>query len=169
MPALYGGVVMGLISGIPFVNLINCFCCAGILLGGFLSVFFYKKDLPGDMALTNSDSLQLGALAGVFGAVVSIILSLLLIYTVGNITGEVMYDFVYGMYDKMGVLSQMSPDQLAQLESMKDADFKPMNLVFALIIDPLFGLLGGLIGYTVYKPKAGTKSVMPPTPPTTGA
>lgn len=31
-----------------------------------------------------------------------------------------------------------------------------------LIIDPLFGLLGGLIGYAVFKPK--TPPVMPPPP-----
>jgi hypothetical protein len=36
-----------------------------------------------------------------------------------------------------------------------------MNFVFALIIDPLFGLLGGLIGYQVFKPKT---AVMPPPP-----
>jgi hypothetical protein len=30
-----------------------------------------------------------------------------------------------------------------------------------LIIYPIFGLLGGLIGYSVYKPKAGTP---PPAP-----
>lgn len=169
MPALYGGIVMGLISGIPFVNLINCFCCAGIILGGFLAVFFYRKDLAPDMTLTNSDSMQLGALSGVFGAVVSILLSVLLIYTIGNVTGEVMYDFVYGLYDKMGVINQMTPDQLDQLESMKDAELKPLNLLLAFIVDPLFGLLGGLIGYTVYKPKPAMKNTTPPTPPVMGA
>ena len=168
MPALYGGIVMGLISGIPFVSLINCFCCAGILLGGFLSVFFYRKDLTPDMTLTNSDSMQLGALAGVFGAVISILLSVLLIYTIGNVTGEVMYNVIYGLYDKMGITSQMSSDQLAQLETMKDAELKPLSLLFAFILDPLFGLLGGLIGFTMYKPKPAMKNAIPP-PPTMGS
>ncbi len=162
MPALYGGIVMGLISGIPFVNLINCFCCAGILLGGYLSVFFYKKDLPESVQLTNKDSLQLGALAGVFGAVISIVLSVLLIYSIGNITGEVMYDFVYGIYDQFGLTQQMTQEQLDQLASMKAAEFDPTNIFFAFIIDPLFGLLGGLIGYSMLKPKAGAKPVVPP-------
>ncbi len=162
MPALYGGIVMGLISGIPFVNLINCFCCAGILLGGYLSVFFYKKDLPESIPLTNKDSLQLGALAGVIGAVISIVLSVLTIYTIGNISGEAMYDFVCGMYDRFGILEQMSQDQLDQLAAMKAAEFDPTNIIFAFIIDPLFGLLGGLIGYSTLKPKPGTKPAAPP-------
>ncbi len=43
MPALYGGVIMGLISGIPFLNLVNCLCCAGVMLGGFMAVFFTRR------------------------------------------------------------------------------------------------------------------------------
>jgi hypothetical protein len=45
MPALYGGIIMAVISAVPVVNLVNCFCCAGIMLGGFLAVFFFKKEL----------------------------------------------------------------------------------------------------------------------------
>jgi hypothetical protein len=41
-----------------------------------------------------------------------------------------------------------------------------MAFVFSIIIDPLFGLLGGLIGYSIYKPKPGVfPPVMPPKPP----
>jgi len=35
MPALFGGIITGVLSGIPFLNFINCLCCAGVLLGGF--------------------------------------------------------------------------------------------------------------------------------------
>ena len=38
MPALYGGIIIGLLSGIPFISLINCICCAGVIIGGFLAV-----------------------------------------------------------------------------------------------------------------------------------
>ncbi len=166
MPAVYGGIVMGVLSGIPFLNFINCLCCAGVLLGGFLAVFFYNKDLAPDMLLTNSDGLQLGALAGVVGAVVSTLISVLLILTIGNISGEAMYELVYGIYDSMGIINQMSPDQLDQLDQMKASELSPFNIISAFIIYPLFGLLGGLIGYSVYK----KKPTMTNTPPaqTTG-
>lgn len=161
MPALYGGIVMGVLSGIPFLNLINCLCCAGVLLGGFLAVFFYDKDLGPDMSLTNSDSLQLGALAGVIGAVVSTVIGAILIFTVGNVAGEAMYGFVYDLYDSMGVIEQMSPEQLDQLETMKADELSPFNILGAFIVYPLFGLLGGLIGYAVYKKKPTTTSTPP--------
>ena len=37
IPALYGGIIMALVSTIPFVSFINCLCCAGIMLGGLLA------------------------------------------------------------------------------------------------------------------------------------
>jgi len=46
--------------------------------GGFMAVFFYKKDLTeSSPPLTNGDGLGLGALAGVVGAVVTMILTAL--------------------------------------------------------------------------------------------
>jgi hypothetical protein len=37
-----------------------------------------------------------------------------------------------------------------------------ITFVFHLVVDPLFGLLGGLIGYAVFKSKT---PAFPPTPP----
>ncbi len=88
MPALYGGIIMGVISGVPFLNIVNCLCCAGLLLGGFMAVFFYKKDLTAAMPpLTSGDGVQLGALAGLIGAIVANLLDAILLTTVGNISG----------------------------------------------------------------------------------
>ena len=58
MPALYGGIIMAVISTVPGLSLINCLCCAGVLLGGFMAVFFYKKELMPDMPpMTSSDGI----------------------------------------------------------------------------------------------------------------
>jgi hypothetical protein len=163
MPALFGGIITGVLSGIPFVNFVNCLCCAGVLLGGFMAVFFYNKDLTPQMPpLTSSDGLQLGALSGVFGAIVGTIISALLLAVVGNVAGQAMFDMVYNFYDSAGILDQMPPDAIDQMEQgMKDSGLSVFNVIISLIIYPIFGLLGGLIGYSVYKPKAGTP---PPAP-----
>jgi len=158
MPALYGGIVIGVISGLPFLSLINCLCCAGVLLGGFLSVFFYKKDLTPQMPpLTSNDALQLGALAGLFGAIVGNILSAIILYSVGNLMGEAMMEFFEGFRD------QMPPGTIEQIEEgVRSGEVSPVGIVISLIIDPLFGLLGGLIGYSVFKPKAAIEPLPPP-------
>ena len=155
MPALYGGIIMGIISGVPFLNFVNCLCCAGVMFGGFMAVFFYKKDLPPDNpTFTNSDGMALGALAGVFGAVFGTILTGILEVTVGNITGKAMYDMVMGLYGSLGILDKMPPDAIEQMESgMMDQGLSATSIILSFVIDPLFGMLGGLIGYAFLKPK----------------
>ena len=159
LPALYGGVIMAVISAVPFLNLVNCLCCAGVMLGGFMAVFFYKNDLREGMPpLENSDALALGALAGLFGAVIGTILAAGIVAIVGNVAGEAIVNMMEGMFG-----DQMPPEALEGMrQGMEESGLSVMNFVFALIIDPLFGLIGGLIGYQVFKPKA---VVMPPPPP----
>lgn len=167
MPALYGGIIIGLLSGIPFVSLINCLCCAGILIGGFLAVFFYKKDLPPDAPpLTNNDALALGALAGLFGALFSSIISSVFLLTVGNVAAGMMYDFFIWGYDKAGILDKMPPEALDEMrEGMSDSGIKISTIAWSFVVTPLFGLLGGLIGYAVFKPKVEEQPPAPPTLP----
>jgi len=155
MPALYGGIIMGVISGVPFLSFVNCLCCAGVMFGGFMAVFFYKKDLPPDNQMfTNSDAMALGSLAGVFGAILGNVMTGLLLATVGNVTGKAMYNMVMGLYDSMGILDKMPPDAVEQMEhGMMEGGLSVTNIVLSFVIDPLFGLLGGLIGYAFLKPK----------------
>ena len=164
VPALYGGIIMGLISGIPFLNLLNCCCCAGIMFGGFMAVFFYKNDLKPDMApLTSGDALALGALAGVFGAIVASVLEGVLMLTLGNLAGNTIVDMILKFYDSTGIRDQLPPGTLEKLESLKMMHYSPFLILRAFMIHPLFGLLGGLIGYGVFKPKV--EPAMPPPPP----
>ncbi len=161
MPALYGGIIMGVISGVPFLNLVNCLCCAGVMFGGLMSVFFYKKDLTSEMTpLSSGDSLALGALAGVFGAIVGSIIEVLVAAAVGNVAGSVAWKTLEGM----GIFNQLEPGQLDQLrERLMSGGVSPFSIFVAFIIDPLFGLLGGLIGYGIFKQKA--VAPVPPVPP----
>jgi ammonia channel protein AmtB len=148
-PALYGGIIMGVLSATPFLSLVNCLCCAGIMLGGFMSVYFYKKALTDEMeALTSADGMGLGALAGVFGAIASTILSGLFFMMFGNIVNEAILEAMRSG----GVLDQMPPDQAVQLEQqLVNQGFSLVGAVISFIICPLFGLLGGLIGYAVFR------------------
>jgi len=163
MPALYGGIIIGVISGIPYLSFVNCLCCAGVLFGGFMAVFFYNKDLtPAMPPLTGGDAIQLGALAGLIGAIVGSVIMGLVMVTVGNVAGEALYDLLMSFYETVGILDQMPPEAVDQMyEQMTSAQLDPMTIVMSLVIDPLFGLLGGLIGYAVYKPKAGTPPPQP--------
>lgn len=161
LPALYGGIVMGVISAVPGLSLLNCFCCAGIMLGGFLAVFFYKKDLTADMpSLMSSDGVKLGALAGVFGAIVSIILSKLVTMMLGGADEKMLKDLI----ESMGLENQLPPGTMEQIEEGLGAGMGFFQIVVTFVIDPLFGLIGGLIGYSVFKEKKIVPAGPPPPP-----
>ncbi len=164
IPALYGGIIMGFISGVPVLNIVNCCCCAGVLFGGLMAVFFYKNDLKPDMPpLSSSDAIAVGALAGLFGAIIACILEATVMLTMGNIAGSTIVDLILKFYDRAGIRDQLPPGALDQLETLRLARYTPLLFVRALIVHPLFGLLGGLIGYAVFKPKG--IPVVPPSPP----
>jgi len=161
IPAIYGGVIMGVISAVPFLNFFNCLCCAGVLLGGFLAVLFYKNNFtPDTPPYTSGDCLAVGALSGVFGAIVGTALSMMFLKLFGNILGE----FLVGWLRQLNI-----PDEAMQAiqDSLRDsATFLFMILGFLknLAIDVIFGLLGGLIGYNVFKPKLSVTTGVPPPP-----
>ncbi len=160
LPALYGGIIMGLISGIPFLNLVNCLCCAGILLGGVMSVFFYKNNLTAAMPpLTSSDGIALGALAGVFGAIVETIIAGLIMMAFGNVARQAMMSLM----DSSGIMSQMPPEALENMQrSMEEGGLSVFSVVMSFIVAVIFGLLGGLIGYSIFKSKTPPPMISQP-------
>jgi hypothetical protein len=163
-PALFGGLIIGLISGIPFLNLLNCLCCAGVLFGGLMSVYFYKQDLPpGGPGVTSSDSMQLGALAGVIGAITGNIIAAIILLAAGNVAGQAMLSF----FDSSGILDKMPPEAVDQMErNISTGGLSVFTVIFSIVIDVIFGLLGGLIGYSMFKQKNPMPPQMPPmTPP----
>ncbi|MCX6137351.1 MAG: hypothetical protein NTV54_07655 [Ignavibacteriales bacterium] len=152
MAALYGGLVTAGISAIPGLNFINCFCCAGILLGGFLAVFFYKQELDDDLVpLTNSDCIQLGVWAGVIAAVAGTLINVMVLLAFGNVAIEVMIAIVHKMHIEFPPEYQQVLDQ-AIAEKATVASIVA-SFLLTLAMDVLFTVLGALIGWAAFKPK----------------
>jgi|ERR1041385_1741257 hypothetical protein len=160
IPALYGGVIMAVISTVPFLNFINCLCCAGILLGGLLAVFFYKNNFtPDTQPFTSGDCMAVGALAGVVGAAIGTVLSMLFLKLFGNIMSEIIADLIRNLNVDLPEEVMKSLDESM---AMATSPFMMIIHFFSnLVLYSLFGMLGGLIGYNVYKPK---QQAMPPPP-----
>lgn len=82
-PALLGGLVVGLLSAIPFVN--YC-CCIWGIGGGGLASFLYIKESP--TKIGPGDGAMLGALAGVVGAVIYLIVGVPIAYFISGAAME---------------------------------------------------------------------------------
>lgn len=148
-PAVIGGAAAGVLSAIPLVNCLNCFCCALVIGGGFFASWLYLKDQPRPTQPPYGEGAIVGLLAGLVAAVAGTITSL----PMQLISGAV------GL------------DNTAQLEQMFDqADLPPevqdmlggflasggmgigalvVSFFFSLVIYSIFSTLGGVLGAAV--------------------
>ncbi len=141
MPAVWGGVVMAVLSCVPILNFINCACCAGVILGGMAAVYLYRKQTDPAMPISMNDGAIVGLLAGVFGAFIGTAIS----YLFGGFSMEWLRRLAETADNPE--LDEMI-DQMAPLLFSKSIIF--LSLVMNLIIDCLFGLIGGLIGVNLF-------------------
>ena len=154
-PALIGGVVLGLLSVIPFVNAANICCCLWAILGGMLATYLYVKSSP--TPASAADGAVLGALAGVVGAAVSIVLGI----PVALAMGPTMRNMVLSLLERVDA---RQADMMRQQFEATGNDIGPV-IINALITAALlfvFSIIGGLLGVPLFEKRKGGA---PPPPP----
>ncbi|PLX31869.1 MAG: hypothetical protein C0600_04490 [Ignavibacteria bacterium] len=160
VPVLIGGGAMTVISITPYLNFINCACCAGIMGAAVLGVWFYKKSFPMDMPFSIGDGAAIGALSGVVGAFFTTILQFLML-SGGSVDLTTQLE---NAFDEAEMQATDPAAVEAARELIMQIAAQPMmlfliGLLFALVLYVGFGALGGLIGGNIFKTK-----VLPQTP-----
>lgn len=153
MPSLYGGLLIATLWAIPGLNLINCLCCAGVLIGGFLSVLLYQKDItPAMDQMVLRDCLQLGIYSGIIASVAAVVIQVSVSLAFGNVAIDVMMKLV----ERMNV--DLPPEFYQLIEQAKEEKPNLVGSILAIFIyilpNTLFSVLGALIGWNMFKPKA---------------
>src|SRR5690349_1281991 len=138
-PALLGGLIVGLLSSIPFVN--YC-CCIWAIGGGGLAAYLYMKSSP--MPISTGDGAVLGALAGVIGAVLYLVVGVPIAYFISGAAME----------DAFRQANIHLPFTGALL-------FIVSGLVGGLVLLVL-SVIGGLIAVPVFEKR---RNALPPPPP----
>jgi len=158
--ALFGGLAIGLISGIPVISLVNCCCCAGILGGGVFTYYLYREEHTEGMApLGSSDALILGIMAGLIGAFAQAVIHVLLILLFAGAQEELMRSIMGKIIDRLESSGSFPADALDQMRDQVERSVKEsntmwgvmLNLFMSLIIYPIFAMLGGLLGYGIFR------------------
>ena len=163
-PAITGGVVLGLLSSIPFINLPNACCCSWAILGGALASYLYIKKSPAPVQM--GEGAILGAMAGGIGAVINLVIGLPL----GLMTGAA---FTGMMTSLMAHANPEQAEQLRQQIELQQSMGIGAQLVAALpftfvslLLLVVFATLGGLIAIPIFeKRKGGPGAGSPPPPP----
>jgi hypothetical protein len=143
--ALLGGLIVGLLSAIPIVN--YC-CCIWGIGGGAVAGLIYIKGSP--TRVLTGDGAIVGALAGVVGALIYLIISLPIAFFFGAAAME---------------------QQLSQLS--KSGIQVPLSGTLLLVVGTLIGSIcliilstvGGLLAIPIFEKR---KDAVPPPPPGTG-
>lgn len=160
--SLISGAVIGAVWAIPGLNLINCCCCAGVMLGGVLAVYLYRQDYTADMEpMESSDAVILGIMTGGVAAFAALIFNLLFLALFGDVAREMLRSFMGSLIEQMEESGSMPSDALDQMKSEFERSIgQPRtvtgmlaDLFVNLIINPLFAMAGALIGYSMFKPK----------------
>ncbi len=99
-PALIGGVVLGLLSVIPIVSLGNVCCCLWAILGGVLASYLYVKNSPTPASV--GDGAILGAMAGLIGAVITLVIGIPLSLLIGSAMSGLLFELAAKCGSKSG-------------------------------------------------------------------
>ena len=147
-------LVMTLLSITPILSLINLFCCAGVIIGGFAGAYFYNNDLKKvNGFIEYKDGVMIGILSGIVTAVIYTgVLLLYQLYSETNLFIEMTTEL-----EKLGV--QLSPEFYKGMDYFNDEinqyGFSPtltiVSLFIYMIIYPLFGAIGGLLAVSLFK------------------
>ena len=144
--SLLGGVVLGLLSSIPYLNIGNLFCCLWVVGGGVLAAYLFWGE---NKQITTGQGALVGFFAGLWGALVSAIL------------GGILWLFLADTY--MSQIYQALNEQDIPAESMEFMTtifsgnpflIAGVYLVSSLIVNSIFATLGGLICAAILKKKA---------------
>jgi hypothetical protein len=140
-PALLGGLIVGILSAIPFIN--YC-CCIWSIGGGALAAFLYIKSSP--VPVTTGDGAVVGGLAGVFGGILYLIIGLPIALLFGMAA-------IQEQLTRSGVQLPISGFLFAVVAG-----------IFVAVILAVLATVGGLIGVAIFEKRKGS-GVPPPPPP----
>jgi hypothetical protein len=151
-PALLGGLFAGVLSALPFVNMANC-CCLWLIAGGVMAAYLMQLNHPAPISMANGA--LVGFLAGIFGAIITLLLDIPL------------RAFVLPLLPEMSALrtrrSDLPPEVRDALRAIGPQAMVVAGGIIFMTISLAFSTLGGLFGALVFRKPAPPSE--PPKPP----
>ncbi|HUI31813.1 MAG TPA: hypothetical protein VLX91_16510 [Candidatus Acidoferrales bacterium] len=146
-PALFAGLILAVINFVPGLNLVNCFCCAGLLFGGVLAVVFFRMDLPQEQQMLNIDGFYLGLWTGIFAAGFETVLDI----TIGPFIADVKFRMLQNLMKRLLGNVQIPSDIMDQLSQAIAAAKRPalldtlLSFFLIVIVYSIFTIFGALL------------------------
>jgi len=140
--SIIGGSVAALLTAIPFLNFINCFCCIGIIFGGAAGLFYYDRSIQYQDIISPAIAITLVIGSGLAGSFIALFIEWFIYLNFGH--WEI--DFLKNLLENLEEIPPMMEDMIADLEAEMTEGFLWGSILLQnLIIMPLFCLFGALI------------------------
>jgi hypothetical protein len=153
-PAIIGGVVLGLLSIIPIVNLGNICCCLWAILGGVLATYLYVKASP--VPASPGDGAILGAMAGAVGGLMAIVLGIPISIIAGGITRAIFIRLMEGFNPSQAEMMRI------QMEAGVSILREIVNGIILAVCLVIFSTVGGLLGVPIFEKRKRETAPPPP-------
>ena len=160
IPALAGGVLGGVLSGVPFLN---CLCCLWIIGGGVLASHLLVRSTKN--SLTPGDGALVGAFAGLIAAALERVLSIPL--------APIQLAFLRRFMARMAEYVKEMPAGWDRWLDRGPGGISLSGFFIGLFITAAifaaFGALGGIIGMSLFNRRPEPLRQAPPPPPQEGS
>jgi hypothetical protein len=148
MPAVWGGMVIGILSALPIVGAFNLCCCMWVITGGLLASYVLQSNAP--EPITAGDGALVGLLAGLMGAVVYAVVSLPLNLLLGPVQQRALAQVLDSIRD-------VPPELRDTFSNMGGTAVTAIGVlvgfVMMLFVGAIFATVGGLLGAVFFKNK----------------
>jgi hypothetical protein len=148
-PALLGGVVIGVLSGLPFVNIGNCCCCLWVVLGGVLTVYL-QQQAKNPLPIETSEAVLGGLIAGAVGAFIGVIIDVAL----SPLVGPMQMQMAQRWFENLPNIPPEARDQIDQAMRQgagAQMSGKILGLFITLPVYAVFAMLGALLGLAFFR------------------
>jgi len=135
---------MGVLSGLPLISLGNACCCLWVIAGGVVAAYLLQDQQA--EPITAGDGAMVGLFAGLFGACVSLVISIPMRLLMAPVQRQVL--------ERISQNGDLPP-QLR--EFIASSSFGVVGAVFSFVLmlclGAVFSTIGGLIGAAIFKKK----------------
>lgn len=144
-PALFGGLVVGVLSALPVVSVGNFCCCLWVVAGGVVAAYVLQQNQ--DAPITQADGALSGFQAGTVGAIVYLVLAIPIAFLMAPIQRQV--------FERLADdAASMPPEFREYLRSYTGGPiFVVAGFISMLFMGAIFSTIGGLVGAVVFKKK----------------